>query len=127
MNIHKFYSHSGKTILVGKDAKSNNYLTFKTAQNNDIFLHTSDLPGSHVILQGKASNEDLKDAAQLAAYFSKGRSRKIVKVDYTEKYNVSRRRNAPQGEVEIKTFQTLKIASDSGRLKRLLKTKTTLL
>ena len=122
-NIREFTTKSGKTILVGKSAKDNNYLTFKLGGETDIFLHTRDFPGSHVILfEENPSKEELHEAAVLAAYFSKGKSRAIVKVDYTQRKNVSRNRKDPPGLVEISHFKTIKIKnpdSEFEKIKRL--------
>jgi predicted ribosome quality control (RQC) complex YloA/Tae2 family protein len=123
--FRKYQSSNGLTILVGKNSRDNNYLTLKIAQPNDIFFHASDFPGSHVILQqtGEAfpTREDLMDAACLAAYFSKGRDKKVTHVDYAEKSNVSKPRKAPAGLVELSKFKTLKIKKADRRISKYIK------
>ena len=121
----EFKTDSAKTILVGRNSAENNHLTLKIAKSRDIFLHTSDYAGSHVILQlGEdevASRADLEDAACLAVYYSKGRDKKAVKVDYTNRSNVSKPRKAPLGLVELSKFKTLKIKNVDRRIDKYLK------
>ena len=60
-------------------------LTFKLAKRTDIWLHTKDIPGSHVVIHSSEPDETtLREAATLAAYFSKARESSSVPVDYTE-------------------------------------------
>ena len=60
-------------------------LTFKIAKRTDIWLHTKDIPGSHVVIHTSEPDETtLREAATLAAYFSKARDSSSVPVDYTE-------------------------------------------
>ena len=121
----EFKTDSGKTILVGRSSSENNHLTLKIAKSRDIFLHASDFAGSHVILQlGEdeiVSRADLEDAACLAAYYSKGRDKKAVRVDYTNRSNVSKPRKAPAGLVELSSFKTLKIKKVDLRIDKYLK------
>ena len=123
-NFRAFTSTNCLTILVSKNSRDNGYLTGKIAQPNDIFLHVSDFPGSHVIMQTEDSDytrEDLMDAACLAAYYSKGKDKKSIKVDYTEKRNVKRPRGAPAGLVELLKFKTLKIRKSDNRVSKYIK------
>ena len=79
------YTINDFTILVGKNNKQNDYLTTKIATNNDIWFHTKDIHGSHVILKvdGKDISEDtLIKCAQIAAYHSKAKFSSKVPVDY---------------------------------------------
>jgi len=116
----EFKTDSGKTILVGRSSSENNYLTLKIAKSGDIFLHAADFAGSHVILQlvgdEAATRADLEDAACLAAYYSKGKNRKAVKVDYTDRNNISKPRKAPAGLVELSSFKTLKVKKSDHRI-----------
>jgi len=119
INPREFKTASGKTILIGRNSKENGYLTMKIAKEDDLFFHTSDFAGSHVILQlsGEAVlRADLEDAACLAAYYSKGRDKKVVQVDYTERKNISRPRKAPAGLVELSKFKTLKVKKSDKRI-----------
>ena len=77
-------STDGTTILVGKNNKQNEYVTNRVAHRNDMWLHTKDIPGSHVVIRSsEPSEKTLLEAAQLAAYFSKAQQSSSVPVDYT--------------------------------------------
>lgn len=83
-----FVTKEGSQILVGRNNKENDYLTFKFARPSDLWVHAQDIPGSHVVLREKdkkrePSFNDIKEAAQVAAYFSKARGAKKVPVIYT--------------------------------------------
>ena len=84
----RFVTKDGDEILVGRNNKENDYLTFKIARPDDLWFHAQDVPGSHVVLRRKEkkkepSHDDIKKAAQVAAYFSKARGAKRVGVIYT--------------------------------------------
>ncbi len=79
-------SHDGFTILIGKNSRQNEEVTFHQASANDIWLHVRGVPGAHVIV--KAGGRDiprstLEQAAGLAAYYSQARGSTSVAVDYT--------------------------------------------
>jgi predicted ribosome quality control (RQC) complex YloA/Tae2 family protein len=81
----KFTAADGTEILVGRNNKQNDELTFKTARPDDIWLHTKDIAGSHVILRCSGSvpsDETLTQAAVIAAQHSKGSESSRVPVDY---------------------------------------------
>ncbi|MBB1063325.1 NFACT RNA binding domain-containing protein [Limosilactobacillus fastidiosus] len=79
----EFHTSNGTTVLVGKNNLQNDRLSFKIANKNDIWLHVKDIPGSHVIIRdSNPDDQTLLEAAQLAAYFSKGRDSDNVPVDY---------------------------------------------
>ena len=107
-----FKSGSGKTILVGRNNRQNDYVTFKAAVRRDIWFHIRQLPGSHVILKetGWPPEEvDLADAAFLAAYFSKGRESRTADVDYTEVRHVRRRPGSNPGQVFYENYETVTV------------------
>lgn len=79
----KFYATDGTLIEVGKNNLQNERLSMKTAAKSDIWLHTKDIPGSHVIIHDNEPTEQtLFEGAMLAAYFSKARESANVPVDY---------------------------------------------
>ncbi|WP_457565787.1 NFACT RNA binding domain-containing protein, partial [Caldithrix abyssi] len=87
MKVKKFRSTSGLEIWVGMDDATNDQLTFKESHGNDLWFHVHGFPGSHVILrcgetEVEADKQSIKEAAQLAAYFSKMRNAKKVAVHY---------------------------------------------
>lgn len=99
---HKYTLSSGYTVLVGRNNKENDYLTTKVAGNKDLWLHTKDIPGSHVIVQcggAQLSEQDIFEAAAIAAYHSKARSSENVPVDYVQVRNVKKPAGAKPGMV----------------------------
>ena len=107
---HTYTLPSGRTVLVGRNNKENDFLTFKKASSTDIWLHTKDIPGSHVILLtegGTPSEEDLRCAAQIAAYHSKARSSANVPVDYTKARYVKKPSGSKPGFVIFTHNRTL--------------------
>lgn len=98
----EYTSSDGFTIYVGRNNKQNDKLTLKTARNYDMWLHTKDIPGSHVIIV--SDNREITDtaileAAALAAYNSKAKESDNVPVDYTIVKNVSKPSGAKPGMV----------------------------
>ena len=107
-----FKSGSGKTILVGRNNRQNDYVTFKAAVRRDIWFHIRLLPGSHVILKETGwppAEEDIEEAAFLAAYFSKGRESSVADVDYTEVRHVRRRPGGKPGQVFYENYETVTV------------------
>ena len=79
----EYYASDGTLIMVGKNNRQNDRLSFKLANKNELWFHVKDLPGSHVVIRDThPSNQTIQEAAQLAAYFSKGREATHVPVDY---------------------------------------------
>ncbi|HCR43906.1 MAG TPA: hypothetical protein DIV41_04920, partial [Ruminococcaceae bacterium] len=98
----EFVSSDGFTILVGRNNCQNDILTLKRAGKDDIWFHTKNIPGSHVILLSdgrEATKEAVNEAARLAARFSRGKGSSNVPVDYTKVRNVSKPRGAKPGMV----------------------------
>ncbi|MCF8010819.1 MAG: NFACT family protein [Clostridiales bacterium] len=104
-----FVSSDGFTILVGRNNKQNDRLTMKIATSKDIWLHTKEIAGSHVII--KCENAPVPDqtifqAAVLAAYHSQARDSQNVPVDYTQRKNVKKPRGVKPGYVIYEQQQT---------------------
>ena len=95
--------YQGYTILIGRNNKQNDRLTLKTAKKEDLWFHTKDIPGSHVIIQKKDAapipEEVIGRAAQYAAYYSKAQNSSKVPVDYTEVRQVKKPNGAKPGMV----------------------------
>ena len=109
----KFLSSTGIAISVGKNNKQNDYLTFKLANRFDTWLHTKDIPGSHVVIHDENPDEQtLKEAAILSAYFSKARESSSVPVDYTEIRHVKKPSGAKPGFVIYFEQKTLFVTPD---------------
>ncbi len=104
----EFHTSNGTTVLVGKNNLQNDRLSFKIANKNDIWLHVKDIPGSHVIIRDSDPDEQtLLEAAQLAAYFSKGRNSDNVPVDYLPAKRLHKSNGAKPGFVTFTGQKTL--------------------
>ena len=106
----EFVSSEGFRILVGRNNRQNDKLTLKQANNNDIWLHTKNIPGSHtIIVTGGRQPGDatLKEAAMLAAYHSRAKDSSQVPGDYTQVRYVSKPQGAKPGMVIYVHYQTL--------------------
>lgn len=125
--FHRFRSYDGYEILVGKNARDNEDLTFRTARGNDWWLHAADYPGSHVVVRcgGNPSlpQETLLDAAHLAAHYSKAREHTRVNVLYTRRKCVSKAKRSRVGEVLVSQEKRCQVMIDSERMQRLLSNK----
>ena len=114
MKVKKFLSSAGLEILVGQNDESNDELTFRIGHPNDIWLHVSGVPGSHVILRcGEsgipADKTSLGEAAAVAAWFSKMRNGGKVSVNYCFVKDVGKPRKAKAGSVIIKNQKKMTV------------------
>ena len=101
---------SGKTLLVGRSNTENDHITFKMGQKQDLWLHTKDIPGSHaVLLTGgeEPSEEDILEAAGIAAWFSQAQSSENVPVDYVPLRYVKKPSGAKPGMVIFTNNRTV--------------------
>ncbi|OYD06650.1 Rqc2 family fibronectin-binding protein [Paludifilum halophilum] len=115
-----FTSSEGVTILVGKNNKQNDWLTHRIASPTDTWLHTKEIPGSHVVIRGKNFSETtLHEAAILAAYYSKGRDSSRVPVDYTLIKHVKKPSGARPGFVTYEGQKTLFPTPDEYTVRKL--------
>lgn len=119
---YEFISSDGFTILVGKNNNQNDWLTLKNSQEHDIWLHTKNIPGSHVII--KSENRQVPDntiyqGALLAAHFSKARLSLKVPVDFTLVKYVKKPNGAKPGMVIYSNEQTIYANADDPWLKAL--------
>jgi predicted ribosome quality control (RQC) complex YloA/Tae2 family protein len=113
--IHTFTTPNGFTVLVGKDAKSNDHLTLRVAEPDDLWLHASNVPGSHVVIRtngAKPQREDVLFAARLAAKHSKAEETKVT-VDVCRVRDIRKPAKAAPGEVEITGQRTLRVSRSS--------------
>jgi predicted ribosome quality control (RQC) complex YloA/Tae2 family protein len=104
----------GFEVWVGKDSRSNDLLTMKYSKQNDLWFHVSGTSGSHTVLKipenySKVPQDMLKTAARIAAYYSKARNARNVKVSYTKIKNVQKYRGARPGSVLIKNEKTINV------------------
>ncbi|MGZ9782757.1 Rqc2 family fibronectin-binding protein [Bacillus cereus group sp. BfR-BA-01315] len=118
--LDKYISTDGTEILVGKNNKQNDYLTTKFARRDEIWLHTKDIPGSHVVIRSlEPTEETLLEAAKLAAYYSKAKDSSSVPVDFTKIRHVKKPSGAKLGFVTYDNQQTLYVTPDADTVMKL--------
>ena len=123
--IHKrkkpeqYLASDGKTIIyVGRNNLQNEELTFKMARKEELWFHAKDIPGSHVVISGNLnpSDEVKTDAAELAAYFSKGRLSNLVQVDMIEIKKLNKPTGGKPGFVTYTGQKTLRVTPDPEKI-----------
>ncbi|MFC5463821.1 Rqc2 family fibronectin-binding protein [Lederbergia graminis] len=118
--LDKYVASDGTEIIVGKNNKQNEYLTNKLAARDDIWLHTKDIPGSHVVIRSKEPSEQtIKEAAILAAYYSKAKTSSSVPVDFTKIRYVKKPNGAKPGFVIYDNQQTVYVTPDEDTVKKM--------
>lgn len=116
----KFKTSGGFEVLVGRNNRQNDKLTLKDSLKTDIWLHTKDIPGSHVILKTNGlspTDTDISQAACIAAYHSKAKNSSSVAVDYTYVKNVKKPNGAKPGMVIFTDNKTLFVTPDEELIK----------
>lgn len=116
----KYLATDGQTIiLVGRNNLQNDELTFKMAKKDELWFHTKDIPGSHVVITGnlQPSDEVKTDAAELAAYFSKARLSNLVQVDMIETRKLNKPTGGKPGFVTYTGQKTLRVTPDEEKIK----------
>ena len=123
--IHKrkkpeqYLASDEKTIIyVGRNNLQNEELTFKMARKDELWFHAKDIPGSHVVISGNLnpSDEVKTDAAELAAYFSKGRLSNLVQVDMIEVKKLNKPTGGKPGFVTYTGQKTLRVTPDPEKI-----------
>jgi predicted ribosome quality control (RQC) complex YloA/Tae2 family protein len=103
-------SRDGFTLLIGKNSRQNEEVTFHQATGNDIWLHARGVPGAHVIIKAagrEVPHSTIEQAAQLAAYYSQARGSTSVPVDYTLQRYVRHMKGAGPGMVIYEREKTI--------------------
>lgn len=121
----RLVSSDGLPILVGKNNRQNEFVTFKEARAGDLWLHTQIIPGSHVVVRADGESvpeATLHEAATLAAWFSQARESSRVPVVYTLKRHVRKPRGAKPGMVIYEQEKTLFVTPDPAVVEALLAT-----
>lgn len=111
----EYKSSDGYTILVGRNNHQNDQLSLKFAEKSDIWLHTQNITGSHVIVvtDGEAPpDRTIEEAAIIAAFNSKGRSSDLVPVDYCLAKYVKKPSGAKPGKVIFTNYKTAFVKPD---------------
>lgn len=120
--LEHYVSSDGTEIIVGKNNKQNEYLTNKFAARDDVWLHTKDIPGSHVVIRSKnPSEETILEAANIAAYFSKAKNSSAVPVDFTAIRFVKKPSGSKPGFVIYDNQQTIYVTPNEDLVFRLRK------
>ncbi|HXG92975.1 MAG TPA: NFACT RNA binding domain-containing protein [Blastocatellia bacterium] len=109
----RFLSTDGYEIIVGRNDRENDQLTFRVARPNDLWLHAADYPGSHVVVRNP-SREPLPhraiiEAAEVAAFNSQAKREAKAAVHYTERKFVSKPPRAKPGLVRLSSFKTVMV------------------
>lgn len=118
--LDKYLATDGTEIFVGKNNKQNDYLTTKFARRDEIWLHTKDIPGSHVVIRSlEPAEETLLEAAKIAAYYSKAKESSSVPVDFTKIRHVKKPSGAKLGFVTYDNQQTVYVTPDADTVMKL--------
>lgn len=115
------------TVYIGKNNRQNDYVTFTIGGPNDLWFHTKDIPGSHVILKTslpQPTEQDIDIAVQLAAYFSKARSSSNIPVDCTQRRFVKKPSGSKPGFVIFTNQKTYFTTPDETKINQILENKT---
>ncbi len=119
----RFRSPKGALLLVGRDGRENDRLTFGCARGNDLWFHALGLPGSHVVARlerGETPDrETLLDGAHLALHYSRARSQGGGEVAWTRVKYVRKVKGADPGKVTYSQEKIVNLRLDEERLKRL--------
>jgi len=105
-------SPDGFPILVGRNSRQSDRVTFQRAKADDWWFHARGVPGSHVIVRSEGQSlppDTIRRAAELAAYFSRSRDEADVLVDYTRRRHVRRIRGAAPGLVTYTQQQGIRV------------------
>lgn len=115
-----FYASDGTEILVGRNNLQNDQLTLKAARKTDYWLHTKDIPGSHVIIKSaNPSEETILEAAEIAAYYSKYRHSARVPVDLVQVKHIRKPNGSKPGYVIYENQTTYFVTPEEKRIQKL--------
>jgi predicted ribosome quality control (RQC) complex YloA/Tae2 family protein len=108
---HRYTTPSGFEVWIGRNNRQNERLTFRLAGNYDLWFHTQEIPGSHVLLRLQPGSvpdrTDLQFAADLSAYYSQARQSDVAPVVYTEPKHVYKPKGAKPGTAIYKQEQII--------------------
>ena len=111
----RFVSPNGLAILVGRNARQNDKVTFDLAKAEDLWLHARGTPGAHVVIRSggqEVGDETLRAAAQLAAYYSRQRGELAAEVAYTTRKHVTRVPGGRPGQVFVRNEKTVLVLGE---------------
>lgn len=109
--IHSVDYDDTSKVYYGKNNLQNEYITFKVADKNDVWMHVKGFPGSHVVIKSGSypSDELLVFAAKIAAKNSKAKDSNKVDVDFTTRKNVKKHPSGKTGLVNYVNFKTITV------------------
>jgi predicted ribosome quality control (RQC) complex YloA/Tae2 family protein len=110
--FRRFIVDGGFEVWVGKDAKSNDLLTFKFSDKEDIWLHARGVPGAHVVLKTgrqQPSKRAIEQAGSIAAYFSQAKTSSLVPVIVAKRKYVRKPKGAPEGSVVVEREEVIMV------------------
>lgn len=122
----RYTSSDGFLILVGRNNLQNDRLTMKTARGKDMWFHTKNAPGSHVVVMSEGMDIPLttqNEAAMLAVHHSSRKGNAKVEVDYTFVKNIRKTNDLKPGMVIYDTYETAYIAADPAVIEKLEQTR----
>lgn len=110
--FRRFVVDGGFEVWVGKDAKSNDLLTLKFADKEDLWFHARGVRGAHVVLKAgkkQPSKRAIEQAAGIAAYFSEAKTSSLVPVIVTKRKYVRKPKGAPEGSVIVEREEVIMV------------------
>jgi len=111
-NVDRYLTENGIELVVGKNNLQNDYVTHKLGKRHEWWFHAKEMPGSHVLVRSsedKLEELEIRAAANLAAYFSKGKDSSSVAIDYTQIKNLKKVPGSTLGFVTYNTCKTIYI------------------
>ena len=111
----RYLSPDGLAILVGRNARQNEQVTFSLAGADDLWLHAHGAPGAHVVVRNggqPVSEETVRMAAQLAGYYSGLRGEKAAPITITTRRFVTRVPSGRTGQVYVRNADTITVAAE---------------
>ena len=121
----RYTSADGFLILVGRNNLQNEKLTLKTARGKDLWFHTKNAPGSHVVVMSGGEDIPLgtqNEAAMLAVWHSSQKNGAKVTVDYTQVKNIRKTGDLPPGMVLYEHYETAYVTVEPDVISRLAAT-----
>ncbi|MCL2560149.1 MAG: NFACT family protein [Turicibacter sp.] len=125
-NVDRYMTEAGIELVVGKNNLQNDYVTHKLGKRHEWWFHAKDMPGSHVLVRSsedKLEEPEIRAAANLAAYFSRGKDSSSVAIDYTQLKNLKKVPGSASGFVTYDVYKTIYIDPDEADVMALRKVK----
>lgn len=113
ISVRRFMTTDRLEVLIGRNRRENDHLTFRVAAPHDVWMHAADYPGSHVVIRNPQKIEvperSIREAAQVAAYYSQARKNGKVLVHHTLRKFVHKPKNAAPGLVTLSHFKSITV------------------